>query len=117
MPVKMNSEKWKRARQICRARAGNKCELCKKKGSHVHHKIAKSVGGPKYKQSNLQFLCQSCHKKIHKTYRPWEDKTSYKAKRTRHKRHNLNYSNKRTGTIKVVIKKYRKKTYKVKICR
>ena len=113
MAVKLDAKKWRVARKLCKSKAGGKCRKCGKKGKEAHHKVAKSVGGSKYSQSNLQFLCKTCHKKIHKTYRPWEkDGKKYK-KRKRNNRKSC----KRTGAIIVKIKKQVKRHYSVKVRR
>jgi len=114
MAVKLDPKRWRVARKLCKSKAGGKCSKCGKGGKEAHHKVAKSVGGSKYSQSNLQFLCKKCHKKIHKTYRPWE-KNSNKGKK--YKGPKIRKSNKRTGPIRVKIKKQVKRSYSVKVKR
>lgn len=61
----LNSDGWKETRRNVEDRAQGRCEICGKRGSHVHHRRYSPPG--KEKNSDLLFVCVSCHKQIHRT--------------------------------------------------
>lgn len=71
------SDAWKRARQIVIARSNGLCERCLaagryRRGSIVHHKIyitLENINDPgiTLNPGNLEYLCEDCHNKEHKT--------------------------------------------------
>jgi len=60
------SEAWKILRQSCRERYVGLCNRCGCVGHHAHHKLRIYTHPLRALDlNNLEFLCQSCHKKEH----------------------------------------------------
>ena len=56
------SKAWAAVRAAVRARAGFRCERCRRPGRlEVHHVIPIVDGGAPFDERNLQALCRSCH--------------------------------------------------------
>lgn len=47
-----------------RSRDNEKCCLCSKQGSQIHHMVFRSHQG-KHKATNLALLCHTCHDNLH----------------------------------------------------
>ena len=61
------SSKWRQIRKKKAIEQNNTCEICGKvilKGFHIHHKTYKNFGNEDL--SELMFLCENCHKQLHK---------------------------------------------------
>jgi hypothetical protein len=61
---------WQAVRDEVAARAGTWCEVrwderCVRYGSHAHHKLRRSQGGPDTPE-NLVWACHVCHELIHR---------------------------------------------------
>lgn len=128
--AKLNPKKWMKVRRYVLYRDGYKCQMCGKRSRHNHiHHILPKRNHPKlmYKCSNLITLCPTCHKKTYgKEYnytRYLQNKIKSKSRCSHHSTNrNKTYRKpkkviRRTGRITVKIKKYKKKTYKVKVKR
>lgn len=63
----LNSEGWKRIREIALWQQKRKCKICgtKKKTLHVHHITYKHLGLPQ-EIKDLVVLCWECHEQVHK---------------------------------------------------
>jgi len=62
------SPAWKARADHARQRAGQRCQLCNKKGQlHVHHRTYERLG--RELDGDLIVLCASCHKHFHSTGR------------------------------------------------
>jgi 5-methylcytosine-specific restriction endonuclease McrA len=58
---------WKNAKVEVLERDGHQCVWCENdENLHVHHIVPVFAGGEKYELSNLQTLCEGCHKRVHK---------------------------------------------------
>jgi len=67
-----NRHQWKNARKEALNRDSHSCVWCGDGNSlHVHYIIPVFTGGDKYRLSNLQTLCEDCHKKVHKWIDGW----------------------------------------------
>jgi len=62
----INSPEWRRFRTKVLKERGHKCEICKKEGNSfdIHHLTYERLGNELLE--DVQVLCQSCHKEIHK---------------------------------------------------
>lgn len=63
----LKSEHWLNVKRRFRASSfcKNECRICgNKKNLHIHHKTYKRVGNERL--SDLEELCASCHKSLHK---------------------------------------------------
>lgn len=58
-------------RRRVRARDGNVCRWCGKRGEQVHHIKYRSQGGPDH-MSNLILLCTEHHQRVHSNKRHWQ---------------------------------------------
>lgn len=60
---------YEAAREVVKERAGGRCEAglapsCLGRGSHAHHRVLRSQGGPDTAE-NLLWVCPPCHGAIH----------------------------------------------------
>jgi 5-methylcytosine-specific restriction endonuclease McrA len=65
-----NSKSWKKCRQAYIQSVLGLCEMCKEPGYIVHHKTELSPDNIHNAEitlgaDNLQYLCHSCHNKVH----------------------------------------------------
>ena len=65
-----NSLSWQKAREHKMVSASFLCEICGEVGEIVHHKIPLTEANMdnlkiSLANENLQFVCRSCHKRIH----------------------------------------------------
>lgn len=58
-------------RRLVRARDGNVCRWCGKRGEQVHHVLYRSQGGPD-EPSNLILLCMEHHGVVHGNKHHWQ---------------------------------------------
>ena len=67
----LKSDEWYRKREEKARKMNYTCESCGKivvKGYHIHHKTYKHLYNEPL--SDLQFLCEECHKKFHEEKTP-----------------------------------------------
>jgi 5-methylcytosine-specific restriction endonuclease McrA len=61
----INSSAWNQstARLACIERAQGRCEVCGRKGKHVHHITYQRIGAEL--PTDLQYVCLVCHEGLH----------------------------------------------------
>lgn len=62
----LKTKHWRKLRLNIAYKHNNRCQMCCKlikSGYHIHHLTYKNIGNEK--DSDLMFLCESCHNKIH----------------------------------------------------
>ena len=62
----LNSKHWRDLRKNIAYKQSNRCQICYKlikKGYHIHHLTYDNIGNEK--DTDLMFLCENCHNKIH----------------------------------------------------
>lgn len=62
----LNTKHWRNLRLNIAYKHNNRCQMCSKlvkRGYHIHHLTYENIGNEK--ASDLMFLCESCHNKIH----------------------------------------------------
>ena len=63
--IYIRSSAWQQstARLQCINRAQGRCEVCNRKGRHVHHITYKNIGNES--PNDLLYVCLSCHEYLH----------------------------------------------------
>jgi hypothetical protein len=62
-----SSAAWQKVRALARQRDGNRCVRCGgTERLEVHHRVALADGGAEFALSNLETLCGSCHRELHR---------------------------------------------------
>jgi HNH endonuclease len=62
-----SSVAWQKVRALARQRDGNRCVRCGgTERLEVHHRVALADGGAEFALSNLETLCGSCHRELHR---------------------------------------------------
>lgn len=75
----LKSNKWKTKRKEKAEEQNYICQKCNKKimcNYHIHHKTYKRLGNERL--SDLQFLCEECHNKLHRDRQLKKNKESGK---------------------------------------
>ncbi len=60
----LQSNKWRRKRNQCKANHGTKCLVCWKRFKDIHHKTYKDLENENA-EHHLIPLCRQCHYKVH----------------------------------------------------
>ena len=71
----LESPAWEMKRDAVKQRDGGQC-VCGAKATEVHHKTYNNIG--KEPLSDLVFLCEECHERVHEPYVPSDPQSSTK---------------------------------------
>lgn len=91
----LKTNEWKNKRMQKAEQQNYKCEICGKtvlSGYHIHHKTYKNFMNESL--SDLQFLCEDCHKEVH---RKKHERTAYGVKSKPKNNKKSNSGNKSKG--------------------
>lgn len=63
----LQTDAWRRKSDFMKARFGNRCQLCNRRGNlNTHHRTYERVG--EERMEDLTVLCRDCHERFHRTH-------------------------------------------------
>ncbi len=97
----LKSDKWQEVRKAKAKEQNYTCERCHKvikKGFHIHHKTYEHLGNEPL--SDLMFLCEDCHKEIHKIIAKKKMRKSKTSPKNKNKRKTVRKPSKKPSVAK-----------------
>lgn len=109
----LKSDKWIKFRNKIKFDRGNKCEICSISGdiTHLHGHHVTYVRFMNEIESDIQILCNLCHKEVHKTIKKNKTQRIIRVKPRKIKKKKANKI-KKQSIVKLLIAKKRKPTKK-----